>query len=78
MCKWSTAYYAELFPRLQIHHGVEDIAVPVAHSDRLVDALETVPDGDYVYYRYPEGNHNPATLPDCWPRVRELLLDFLE
>jgi len=78
MCKWSTAYYTDLFPRLQTHHGVMDNAVPVAHSDRLVSVLETVPDADYVYYRYPEGNHNPSTLPDCWPRVRSLLLDFME
>lgn len=78
MCRWSTAYYTDLFPRLQIHHGVMDIAVPVAHSDRLVSALETVPDGDYVYYRYPEGNHNPSTLPDCWPRVQSLLLEYLD
>jgi dipeptidyl aminopeptidase/acylaminoacyl peptidase len=77
MAHWSTAYYADLFPRVQIHHGTDDAAVSVAQSDRLSEVLETVDGADFVYFRYEGGVHTPTSLPNCWPRVRSMLLDFL-
>ena len=65
----STVYfvqpYAELFPKLRLHHGALDGVIPVEQADRLNERLlelGATPPG-FIYYRYPEGRHSPGTLP---------------
>ncbi|MBN2081468.1 hypothetical protein JW859_04580 [bacterium] len=77
MVLWSTVYFAEDLPRIQIHHGEEDPAVPFEQGARLAAVLETLPDADYQFYRYPNGSHSTFSLDGCGERVRDFLLSFL-
>jgi hypothetical protein len=77
MLRWSTAYYAERFPALQAHYGALDQAVPVEQGDRLNAVLLGLEHSSFEYFRYPEGMHNPSTLPGCGERMRDFLLSYL-
>lgn len=60
----SPAWFAGRLPPTQIHHGAADHKVAIAHSKRLVWALEALGDSAprWEFVRYPEGRHNPRTL----------------
>ena len=58
----SPAYFAHRLPPVLIHHGTDDTEVPIAHSERLVDALGRVPGARWTFHPYPGGGHRPRTL----------------
>ncbi|MBN2081467.1 dienelactone hydrolase family protein [bacterium] len=74
----SPAYFAEQMPQIQIHHGVLDPLVSIEHGDRLAGILASLPEANYVYYRYAEGTHNTGTLPGCGVFLRDFLLGYLD
>jgi len=77
MVIWSTAYFAEYLPHTQIHHGAQDLSVPIAHAERLAAVLAGLPDSDYHFYRYPNGSHSTFSLDHCGERARDFLLGYL-
>ncbi len=76
MIRGSPVFFAENLPRVQVHHGALDPVVPVHQSDSLDDMMTllgiTAP--DYVYYRYPNGEHTKESLPGASDRALELLM----
>jgi dipeptidyl aminopeptidase/acylaminoacyl peptidase len=61
----SPAWFAHRLPPTQAHHGTDDDKVPVAHSDRLADAVARLGPRapEWEYHRYPAGRHRERTLP---------------
>jgi predicted esterase len=70
-------YQAARLPKLQIHHGVLDTAVPIHEADRLAAVLATIPGADFEYFRYPLGGHVPGSLEGVGERVEPFLRSFL-
>lgn len=70
----STIHFINSLPsNIQIHHGDQDLAVPVENS-RLIDEALTnrnLPTGSYSYFEYPGGGH--GMLPDSITRRDEFL-----
>lgn len=60
----SPVYFARRLPPTQIHHGTRDDEVPIAHSERLADALARIGRTPPLWEinRYPGGGHRPHTL----------------
>lgn len=46
-------------------------------GDRLNAVLLALENPSFEYFRYPEGMHNPSTLPGCGERMRDFLLACL-
>ncbi|HEX2076927.1 MAG TPA: prolyl oligopeptidase family serine peptidase [Longimicrobium sp.] len=71
----SPVYFARRLPPTQIHHGTRDDEVPIAHSERLADALvrigRTAP--LWEIHRYPGGGHRPHTLRGAQERAEAWL-----
>lgn len=61
----SPAWFAYRLPPTQAHHGTDDDKVPVAHTDRLAEAVRLLGPRAPVweYHRYPGGRHRERTLP---------------
>jgi dienelactone hydrolase len=70
-------YQADRLPKLQIHHGAEDPTVPIHEADRLVAVLETIPEADYEYCRYPFGGHAIQTMTGAGERVEAFIKPLL-
>jgi len=67
----SVIYFAAGLFKLQIHHGMADTTVPIAHSESLtaaIDALGTTPPF-YQFYIYEGGVHSVESLHDAIPGV---------
>ena len=69
-------YHAPRLPKLQIHHGVLDRAVPIHEAERLVAVLATIPGANYEYFRYPNGDHGILSLVGAGAQVQEFLRPF--
>jgi len=68
----SPVYFADRLPALQIHHGTDDLVVPLAESCRLeqvTSALGLAPE----FFVYPDGGHHPLTLPQSLARMSRFL-----
>ncbi|HEX9952597.1 MAG TPA: prolyl oligopeptidase family serine peptidase [Rubricoccaceae bacterium] len=57
----SPAWFAARLPPVQMHHGARDTKVPVAHSERLADALRA-DGGAPELFVYAEGRHASRSL----------------
>ncbi|MFQ5627810.1 MAG: alpha/beta hydrolase family protein [bacterium] len=75
----SPVYFAEALPQLQVHHGTADPIVPVGEAERLIAVMQdlgrTAP--DFESYLYPNGTHNPFTLPGSISRSANFLSRML-
>jgi len=71
----SPLYFAADLPILQMHHGELDMTLDIAHSDRLDRMMRHLGARfpDYRYFVYPQGEHNPDSLPGHADRVDRLL-----
>lgn len=75
----SPAYFASMLPPLQIHHWVGDSVVPIEHSDHLQTVLEGLGQNapTFEYFRYLEGDHNPAELEGSGELIENFLCTLL-
>ncbi|HEV2146755.1 MAG TPA: prolyl oligopeptidase family serine peptidase [Longimicrobiaceae bacterium] len=71
----SPARFAHRLPPTQLHHGTGDDEVPVAHADRLAEAVRALGPAapDFEYHRYPGGGHRPRTLHGSRERAEAFL-----
>jgi dipeptidyl aminopeptidase/acylaminoacyl peptidase len=71
----SPARFAHRLPPVQAHHGTGDGEVPVAHGDRLAEALRRLgrEAPTWEYHRYPGGGHRPRSLPGSQARTEAFL-----
>ena len=71
----SPAWFAHRLPPVQAHHGTDDDEVPVAHGDRLAEALRALGPAApaWEYHRYPGGRHRPSTLAESQARTEAFL-----
>lgn len=71
----SAVLFADRLPPTQVHHGRQDPIVPVSQAESLIDAMEvlgrTVP--EFEGFIYPDGTHNPLSLPGAIERTRGAL-----
>jgi len=75
---WSVDPHLKAGLWLQVHHGALDTEVPLIHSER-VDARMTAFDAKapaYEFFVYPDGGHNPSSLPGHEARVEDFLCNL--
>jgi len=71
----SPSYFVSALPPLQAHHGLQDNAVDVTHTQALLDALASygVPPSEAQGYYYPTGQHGLNSMPGHGPIVEPFL-----
>lgn len=71
----SPSYFVEDLAPIQIHHGLQDVAVEPAHSIILLDKLSALnlPAGDVEGFLYPNGSHGLNSLVGQGARVESFL-----
>jgi pimeloyl-ACP methyl ester carboxylesterase len=71
----SPVYFARRLPPTQIHHGTRDDEVPIAHGERLAEALARIGREPPLWeiHRYPDGGHRPHTLVGAQQRAETWL-----
>lgn len=71
----SAVLFADRLPPTQVHHGRQDPIVLVSQAESLIDAMEvlgrTAP--EFEGFIYPDGTHNPLSLPGAIERTRGAL-----
>jgi dipeptidyl aminopeptidase/acylaminoacyl peptidase len=71
----SPVYFAGRLPRVQLHHGTEDLLVPVSQAQRLIEAMQGLGRGapDFEHYISQGGGHHPLSLPGSLERAQRFL-----
>jgi len=74
----SAAWFTEHLAPIQVHHGLQDLAVEPAHSVRLLDRLSALglPPGEVEAYFYPNGAHGLNSLAGQGPRAESFLCNL--
>ncbi len=74
----SVAWFTEDLAPIQLHHGLQDLAVEPAHSVLLLDRLDALglPAGDVQGYLYPNGAHGLNSLAGQGPRAEAFLCNL--
>lgn len=72
----SAVLFADRLPAVQLHHGSADDVVDVSQAEALIAAMEALDRSEpgFEAHIYPDGTHNPLTLPGSIP----LAVAFLE
>jgi len=71
----SPVLFVHRLPDLQIHHGTDDLIVPVSQAESLVAAMQTAGRGapSFEWYLYEGGQHSPLTMIGSLDRTVEFL-----
>ena len=71
----SPARFAHRLPPTQLHHGTADDEVPIAHAERLAEAVRAAgrEPAAWDYHRYEGGAHRPRTLAGSRERAEAFL-----
>ena len=61
----SAVYFLDQMPELEVHHGELDGAVPYVQGTIVADGMAQLgrQAPEFEFFGYPEGEHNPNTLP---------------
>ncbi len=75
----SPVLFVDRLPDLQIHHGTDDLIVPVSQAERLIAAMQSAGRGapSFESYIYEGGQHNPLTMTGSLDRTVEFLSSIL-
>ena len=68
----SPVYVAQRLPPVQLHHGTLDTKVPLAHSQRLADALRAAGSAPELFV-YARGGHSRRSLGGSHARIEAFL-----
>ncbi len=74
----SPLHFVERLPRVQLHHGIEDPVTPVAESEAVLDALQSLgrgPEEVEAHFYEGVGAQHTAELLGAFAEAREFLLD---
>jgi acetyl esterase/lipase len=76
----SAVLFAARLPSLQVHHGTDDLVVPVGEAERLIAVMQGLGrnEPEFEHYIYAGGSHNPLTLTGSITRTSTFISRLLE
>jgi dipeptidyl aminopeptidase/acylaminoacyl peptidase len=80
MLRRSPVYFANRLPELQVHHGTEDVVVPVEEAQRLIQVMQGLGRGEpgFQHFIYEGGGHDPLSLSGSLSRTQAFLARLSE